>query len=58
MGIIAEPCDFADRIAGILAGAELRACNIHGIGTAAYCRNADVCISCRSKKFYWSHLTF
>ena len=56
MGIPAQPGYFFYGIACVLPGPEIRTRNIHGIGTAVYGRDADVCISCRSKQFEWSHL--
>ena len=56
VGISAERGDVPDVIPGGLSGPERRTRNIYGIGTAVDCRNADVTISCGSKKLRLSSL--
>ena len=55
VGMPAQPCYVADVIPGSLSCPESRSCNIYGIGTAVDCRDADVSVPCRSKKFKLSH---
>ena len=47
--------DVFNGISGGLTCSELRAGYIHSIGTAVYCCDADLYISCRSKQFKLSH---
>ena len=56
VGVFAEPGNLRNRIAGIFPCPERRPCDIHGIGTAVNCRDADIRISCRSQKLEISHL--
>ena len=55
MGIFTQPSDVIDLIPGCLTCPELRTGYIHSIGTAVDCRDADICVSCRSKQFKFSH---
>ena len=51
VGIGAQAGNLPDGIACVLARAECRPGDIDGIGTAVNRRDADICRSCRSKKF-------
>ena len=51
----AQPPDILHGIAGILPGSESWPCNIHGIGTAVNCRDADFRIPCGGKEFEFRH---
>ena len=55
MGIAAERPYVLKRISSCLTSPELRSGYIHSIGTAVYCRDADICVSCRSKQLKFSH---
>ena len=56
VGIPAEGSKVIHAVACRLPGTECRPCNIDGIGTAVYCRDADFYILCRSQKFQISHV--
>ena len=55
VGVVAQPGNLLHGIARVLARPEVRTRNIHGIGTAVDSCDADVCVSCGSKKFECSH---
>ena len=55
MRVLAEPPDVIHLVARRLARTELRSGDIHSIGTAVYCCDADLVISCRSKQFKLLH---
>ena len=55
VGIFRESPDALQRVSGCLPRPERRPGDIHGIGTAVNRRDADVSISCRSKKFEELH---
>ena len=55
VGIFTKPSDILHGVACVLAGTERRSGDIHGIGTAVDCCDADVSVSCRSKKFEVRH---
>ena len=51
VGITAQRPDVIYAVASCLACSELRTGNIHSIGTAVNCCDADMCVSCRGKQF-------
>ena len=55
MCMTAQLPDVIDGVSGSLSCSEPRSGYIHSIGTAVDCRDADICVSCRSKQFKLSH---
>ena len=51
VGMAAQDGKVLHAVSGRSPCSELRPCHIHGIGTAVDCRDADILIPCRSKKF-------
>ena len=49
-GVCRQLSDVGETVAGSLPGSECRSCDIYGIGTAVYSRDADVLIPGRSQK--------
>ena len=55
VGVAAQPLDVLYGISGRLPGPEFGPGDIHGIGTAVYCRDADVSCPGGSQEFKISH---
>ena len=51
VGMFTQSSDVVDPVTRCLSGSELRTGDIHSIGTAVDCCDADLVISCRSKQF-------
>ena len=57
VGVATEFRDVFETVAGCLAGPEIRAGDIYGIGTAVNGRDADFQISCGRQKLQTVHIT-